>query len=91
MFSSPEHREIVVSIYGGSMAGMDPIRSGCDTHQILQTGSLPQETGIRRRIALIASTCVEGAVVASISRHEIYVSPFFSWGLQELRGVTVRS
>lgn len=71
MFSSSEHHESLASIYGGSMSGIDPVRSGCDTHQILQTGSLPQETGIRRRIALIASTCIEGSVVASISRHGI--------------------
>lgn len=81
MFSSPEHREIVVSIYGGSMPGIDPVRSGGDTHQILQTGSLPQETGFRRRIALIASTCVEGAVVASIFRHEITCVVLFFLGI----------
>lgn len=81
MFSSSEHREIVVSIYGESMSGTSPARSGCDNRQVLQTGYLPQETGIRRRIALIASICVQGSLMASIFRHEITCVVLFLLGV----------
>jgi hypothetical protein len=69
MFSLLERQEPELSVVEEPASGSDPVRSGCKTGLILQTGSLPAETGIRGRVALSASLCAEGSALAAISGH----------------------
>lgn len=68
MFLSLECREHALP-YEEHPSAADSQQPGYDTRRILQTGSLPVETGIRRRMALPASLCAEGSSLAAISGH----------------------
>lgn len=83
MFSLPEYQGSAVSAEE-LMPGADPARSGCEAGPILQTGSLPEETGTRSRLALSVSLCAEGSAVAAISGHDAICGLFLLVGVSAI-------
>lgn len=70
MFSGLEHHKTVVSGNREPLWGIDAVRTGCDNGRILQTGSLPEETRTRRRVALLVSACTETSALAVTCGYE---------------------
>jgi len=71
MFSHLARRNALLSLCGEPAAGVDAERSEYGARRVLQAGSLPTETGIRRPMALSASLCAEGSALAAINAHHI--------------------
>jgi hypothetical protein len=83
MFSLQEYRETAL-LYEEPAVGADSKPPGRDTRPILQTGSLPRETGLRRHIALAASLCAEGSALAAISGRDTICALFLLLGMSSI-------
>lgn len=84
MFSVLERHESELSVVEEPASSTDPVRSRCETGLILQTGSLPAETGIRGHVALSASLCAEGSALAAIYGHDAICALFLLLGISAI-------